>query len=152
MTIRRNWDPATGAIIICDMWDAHHCGSAARRVAEMAPRTNTSIAIDWNDWTADEKAALSTTLADPGSCSCESVNVCGDGKPPYPWLRRTPLLDIAPDVAISDDGHEIFNLLDFRRIADVLVMGVHRNICVLGQAVRNPPARAHGEAGSVVVS
>lgn len=31
------------AVIICDMWDAHHCMTAARRVAEMAPRMNTVV-------------------------------------------------------------------------------------------------------------
>ena len=41
--LRRDWDPARGAVIICDMWDAHHCVSAARRVAEMAPRMNAVV-------------------------------------------------------------------------------------------------------------
>ncbi len=31
------------AVIICDMWDTHHCLSAAKRVAEMAPRMNEVI-------------------------------------------------------------------------------------------------------------
>ncbi|HUF60740.1 MAG TPA: ThuA domain-containing protein [Verrucomicrobiales bacterium] len=34
------WDPARTAVIVCDMWDAHHCLNATRRVAEMAPRVN----------------------------------------------------------------------------------------------------------------
>jgi hypothetical protein len=37
-------DAARAAVIICDMWDAHHCVSAARRVAEMAPRMNEVVA------------------------------------------------------------------------------------------------------------
>ena len=31
------------AVIICDMWDTHHCISAADRVAEMAPHMNNAI-------------------------------------------------------------------------------------------------------------
>ncbi|MCE9553616.1 MAG: ThuA domain-containing protein [Planctomycetes bacterium] len=34
------WDPAKTALVICDMWDLHHCKGATSRVAEMAPRVN----------------------------------------------------------------------------------------------------------------
>src|SRR4051794_31318913 len=34
------WKVAETAIIICDMWNAHHCGMSAQRVAAMAPRMN----------------------------------------------------------------------------------------------------------------
>src|SRR5262245_64007939 len=34
------WTPKQTAIIVCDMWDAHHCLNAVRRVEEMAPRMN----------------------------------------------------------------------------------------------------------------
>ena len=33
-----SWDPRRTAIIVCDMWDLHHCLNATRRGAEMAPR------------------------------------------------------------------------------------------------------------------
>ena len=43
-TVRRpGWDAASAAVIVCDMWDAHHCVTAARRVAEMAPRVNAVV-------------------------------------------------------------------------------------------------------------
>ncbi|MBM4456326.1 MAG: protein-signal peptide and transmembrane prediction [Chloroflexi bacterium] len=38
------WDADRTAAIICDMWDAHWCGGASVRVAEMAPRMNRLIA------------------------------------------------------------------------------------------------------------
>lgn len=31
------WEPKRTAIIVCDMWDLHHCLNAARRGAELAP-------------------------------------------------------------------------------------------------------------------
>lgn len=37
------WDPHQTAIIIVDMWNDHHCVSAARRVVEMAPHMNRVI-------------------------------------------------------------------------------------------------------------
>jgi nicotinamidase-related amidase len=36
----RRWEPRKTAIIICDMWDLHHCKRAVERVREMAPRMN----------------------------------------------------------------------------------------------------------------
>src|SRR5688572_26478980 len=34
------WQPARTAIIVCDMWDSHHCLNAVRRVEELAPVMN----------------------------------------------------------------------------------------------------------------
>ncbi len=34
------WDPARTALIVCDMWDLHHCRRAVLRGREMAPRMN----------------------------------------------------------------------------------------------------------------
>src|SRR3954467_9430668 len=42
-TITQNqvqWEAAGTAIVICDMWDKHHCPDATERVGEMAPRMN----------------------------------------------------------------------------------------------------------------
>jgi nicotinamidase-related amidase len=36
----QGWDITRGAVVVCDMWDTHHCASAARRVDELAPRMN----------------------------------------------------------------------------------------------------------------
>src|SRR5687768_8117854 len=34
------WNVAETAIVVCDMWDDHHCKIAAQRVGVMAPRMN----------------------------------------------------------------------------------------------------------------
>ena len=34
------WSPSETAVIVCDMWDLHHCLNATRRVGELAPRMN----------------------------------------------------------------------------------------------------------------
>lgn len=170
---RPDLDPARSAVVVCDMWDAHHCLSAARRVREMAPRMDEVVAglrargalvvhapagcmdfyrgtparrraqeaphapapvpFDWNDWEDDEMAALPATLGDPGPCSCSSGEPCGDGRPPYPWTRQTPLINVRDGDAVTDDGQEVYNLLQERGIDDVVVMGVHTNVCVLGR-------------------
>jgi hypothetical protein len=83
-------------------------------------------------WEADELSALPASLTDPGVCSCESAEPCCEFS--IPWTRQTPLIDIATDDVVTDDGQEFFNVLAQRAIADVLVMGVHTNICVLSRA------------------
>lgn len=40
LTLREAWDPHHTAVIVCDMWDLHHCRNAVRRAGEMAPRMN----------------------------------------------------------------------------------------------------------------
>ena len=34
------WDAARTAVVICDMWDRHHCPDATERVGELVPRMN----------------------------------------------------------------------------------------------------------------
>src|SRR4029077_12280341 len=38
------WEAKKTAVIICDMWDLHHCKRAVDRVQEMAPRMNEVVA------------------------------------------------------------------------------------------------------------
>jgi nicotinamidase-related amidase len=49
------------------------------------------------------------------------------------WKRQTPGIDIAPGDAITDNGQETWNLLTARKIDNVLICGVHLNMCVLGR-------------------
>lgn len=38
--VKEAWLPSRTAIIVCDMWDLHHCRNAVIREGEMAPRMN----------------------------------------------------------------------------------------------------------------
>ena len=50
-----------------------------------------------------------------------------------PWTRQIKTIDIADEDAITDNGQEFFNLLAERGINQVIIMGVHLNMCVLGR-------------------
>jgi nicotinamidase-related amidase len=50
-----------------------------------------------------------------------------------PWKRQIKTIEIAEPDAITDNGQETFNLLAERGIDDVIIMGVHLNMCVLGR-------------------
>ncbi len=34
------WQPSETAIVVCDVWDLHHCLNAVRRIEVFAPRLN----------------------------------------------------------------------------------------------------------------
>ena len=49
------------------------------------------------------------------------------------WTRENAALRIAPADVISDNGAEIYSFLRERGIHNLLVMGVHTNMCVLNR-------------------
>ena len=172
------WDLNKVAVVICDMWDTHHCVSTAERVVEMAPRMNevikgirdmgaliihapsgcmgsydhtphrkraqeaphaeTEVEFRWNGWDQRreirqlEESPLPSGITKPGPCSCHAAKpCCGEGE--SPWESQIETIEISGEDAISDDGQEVYNLLQQRGIEDILMMGVATNICVLGR-------------------
>ncbi|MBI1900334.1 MAG: isochorismatase family protein [Planctomycetia bacterium] len=53
--------------------------------------------------------------------------------PKAPWKSQCDLLTMDERDAVSDSGVEIWNLLAQRGIDNVILMGVHTNMCVLGR-------------------
>ena len=53
MILKKNWRGGlamkTKAVIICDMWDNHHCISSDRRIGELAPKINNFISVCRSD-------------------------------------------------------------------------------------------------------
>ena len=167
MTKTATWDPTRTAVVICDMWDKHHCPDATERVGEMAPRMNELVKFaraqgaliihcpsDTMDFYQDHpgrklaQAAPKVETAIPleGWCSLkpdreaplpidDSDGGC-DGCPDCPsykaWTRQHPALEILPGDAVTDSA-EAYYLMRQRGITNVMVMGVHINMCVLGR-------------------
>ncbi len=63
-----------------------------------------------------------------GGCDCEPK--CKGGSP---WRKQIETIEIRSEDAISDSGVEIWNLLEQRGIDNIVLMGVHTNMCVLGR-------------------
>ncbi|MCA8991451.1 MAG: isochorismatase family protein [Planctomycetaceae bacterium] len=59
----------------------------------------------------------------------------GQGRnPKAPWVRQHAGIEIDPERDfISDQGKEIWNILEARGIKNVILAGVHTNMCVLGR-------------------
>jgi len=54
--------------------------------------------------------------------------------PGLPWMAQSELIDIDEDQDfISDRGDEVWNILESRGIDNVILVGVHTNMCVLGR-------------------
>jgi len=189
-----SWDPRATAVIVCDVWDAHHCLSAVRRVEEMAPRMNevlraarsrgvlvihapSGCMAAYEGHPARERARTAPTAAnlpadigawcrripaeerveypvdqsdggeddDPVEHEAWHRRLAGLGRNPRaPWLAQLDALEITADDAISDSGVEIWNLLESRGIANVVLLGVHTNMCVLGRPFGLRQLARHG--------
>ena len=50
-----------------------------------------------------------------------------------PWTRQNAAIEIAEQDAITDNGQETWNLLVQHKIDNVILCGVHLNMCVLGR-------------------
>lgn len=161
------WDPARTAVVVCDMWDKHHCPDATERVGEMAPRMNRvlesarakgmliihcpSDTLRFYENHPGRKLAqaapkVETRVPLQGWCSVDGVKEPAlpiddsdggcDGCPECPgygaWTRQHPALEIHDGDGITDSA-EAFYLMRQRGITNVIVMGVHINMCVLGR-------------------
>jgi hypothetical protein len=49
------------------------------------------------------------------------------------WSRQIATIEIAAGDALTDNGQEAWNLLQARGIDNVILCGVHLNMCVLGR-------------------
>jgi len=178
------WNATATAIIVCDMWDSHHCYRAVQRSTEFAPRLNALLndarrrgvtiihapsgcmdaytnhparkrAIDApvaNDYPAEiekwcytipaeEKVKYPIDQSDGGEDDTPEEHAAWEAQLKKegrvvraPWLKQMDLLTIdAEQDFISDQGKEVWNILQSRGIDNVILTGVHTNMCVLGR-------------------
>ncbi len=64
-----------------------------------------------------------------GGCNCTLQCTMGG-----PWKRQIDTLTIAPEDIITDDGREVYNLMRAQERENLILMGVHTNMCVLGRS------------------
>lgn len=76
-----------------------------------------------------EKDAIWPIDQSDGGCDCTSE--CKQGSP---WTHQSDLIKIFDNDAISDSGAEIAGLFNQKGIKNVVLMGVHTNMCVIGRS------------------
>jgi nicotinamidase-related amidase len=179
------WAPKETAVIVCDMWDQHHCPTAVERVKELAPRIDqllekarglgvfvihapsscmdaykghparkraqaapkaANLPKDIGTWCykipAEERFKYPIEQSD-GLTDCDCTDeeqraydqklIALGRNPKVPWKRQIDVIKIHDEDAISDSGVEIWDLLEQRGIKNVMLVGVHANMCVLGR-------------------
>lgn len=146
-------------VLICDMWDNHWCKGATQRVNALADKMaplidqarETGVQIihspsDVMGFYADTpyrqrilkipamQPPANLELSDPPLPIDDSTGGCDTGDKSYKaWTRQHPALRIAGNDVISDRGSEVYSLLKEKGIENLLVMGVHTNMCVLNR-------------------
>jgi nicotinamidase-related amidase len=109
----------------------HYKDHPARKRAQAAPKAaNLPKGIDaWcRQIEAETKGKYPIDQADGG---CDDLPPCDSKKKMD--VHQTSVLEIRDEDAISDSGAEIWNLMEERKIANVMLLGVHTNMCVLGR-------------------
>jgi len=102
-------------------------GTPGRKLAESAPKANTTVPLQaWCGLDSGREPALPIDDSDGG---CDDEPQCQQGSP---WRQEIPTIQIKDGDAITDSA-EAYNLMRQRGITNVMVMGVHQNMCVLGR-------------------
>jgi len=107
-----------------------------RELAKAAPFAKAPIKLStsqrWGTawcWTDPKfEAVLPIDDSDMG-CSCKGEK-CEIREA---WTRQIKLIDMVEGDAVTDNGQETFNMLADRKIDNVILCGVHLNMCVLGR-------------------
>ena len=156
-----HWNAAETAIIVIDMWNEHWSWGATERVNVMAPRMNTvlgrarergiqiihapSDTMDFYETHPARQWVLEIPHTEPPPeqerpdpplpvDDSDGGSDTGETEGYKAWHRQHPALDIADTDAISDDGQQVYNLLAAKGIKNLIFMGVHTNMCVLGRS------------------
>ena len=98
-----------------------------RELARQAPAIDTAVPLpDWCPRDPRREAPLPIDDSDGG---CDCLPQCETRRA---WSRQIDTIEIVDDDAITDSA-EAFYLMKQRGIRNVIVAGVHTNICVLGR-------------------
>jgi alpha-L-fucosidase len=104
-------------------------GTPARKLAQAAPNVQTPVSLkSWCNLDPTKEGPLPIDDSDGG---CDDDPPCKPGTQ-APWHHEIDTLQIQPGDAVTDSA-EAFYLMRQRGITNVIVMGVHENMCVIGR-------------------
>lgn len=161
-TTERVVDADRVAVVICDMWDNHWSRGAAERVDAMVERMDTVVArcraagmtiihapsdtLDFYAGTSARRRALAVPVVPPPADlphddpplpidDSDEGSDTGEAAPYHAWSRQHPGLHIDETRDfVTDKGHQVYSVLRARGIEQVLIMGVHTNMCILNRS------------------
>jgi nicotinamidase-related amidase len=98
-----------------------------RKLAQDAPKAETKVPLE--RWRKLDPAREGPLPIDDSDGGCDDEPKCKSGKA---WSRQIDTIKVEEGDAITDSA-EAYHLMRQRGIENVLVMGVHTNMCVLGR-------------------
>ena len=106
-----------------------------RKRAQTAPFHKSKVPLSTSDrwgtkWCWPDPKREKDFPVDDSDMGCDCAVKC---KIRDAWTRQIATIEIAAGDAITDDGQETVNLLESRGIKNVILCGVHLNMCVLGR-------------------
>lgn len=101
--------------------------SQRKRILELPAVPVPKDADTWRSLNRTKEPLLPIDDSDGG---CDDLPPCAQGSP---WRSQIATIQIQPEDFISDNGQEIYGLLQHLGIDNVIIMGVHTNMCVLGR-------------------
>ena len=104
-----------------------YADTPGRKLAQAAPVAAAKAPLQ--GWCALNSAKEPPLPIDDSDGGCDDVPQCEQGSP---WRRQIEAIQIMDGDAITDSG-EAYNLMRQRGITNVIIMGVHQNMCVLGR-------------------
>jgi len=160
--VKRTIPASQTAIIVCDMWDKHWSRGAAERVDAMAPVMNDVLTTArakgvriifapsdtmsyYAETAARRRMRVASYISPPAEAErpapplpiddSDGGSDTGETEAKRVWSRQHAALEIDYNVdGISDNGQEIYNFLHQWEIRQVLIMGVHTNMCILNRS------------------
>lgn len=106
----------------------YYKNSPARKLGQKYKSKKAMSLISDNKLDSEKDAIWPIDQSD-GGCDCSPE--CKQGNP---WSREIDLINISDKDAISDSGAEIAGLFNQKGIKNVILMGVHTNMCVIGRS------------------
>ena len=108
-----------------------------RKRAQEAPFAKTPVPLSTSErwgtaWCWPDVTRESDLPIDDSDMGCDCRTKCTIREA---WTKQIATVEIADADAITDNGQEAYNLLQARGIENVILMGVHLNMCVLGRPV-----------------
>ena len=152
---------AQTALLLCDVWDRHWCRGAEERLARLLPRMDELVTTLRNRGILIVHAPSDTMDFYAGTPARQRVLDLPEVEPPADpphddpplpvdaseggcdtgddssgvWTRQHPAIKIDQEGdLISDNGRELYSLYRQRDIQNILIMGVHTNMCILGRS------------------
>jgi nicotinamidase-related amidase len=159
---RREWRTEETGLLLCDVWDLHWSRGATERLNAMIPRMNRVVnaarsrgvriihapsdTMEFYEGSPARRRIREIDLApepeplnhvDPPLPIDDSDggSDTGETSQHWAWSRQHPGIDIDEDRdVLSDDGSAIYSYMQASGIRNLLLMGVHTNMCVLGRS------------------